>query len=178
MDVHKEYILKAQAGDSEAFIHLMQEMELPLYRMALLMVKQEADCADAIQETMLKAYKSIHSLREPEFFKTWLYRILINECNKILKKRSQAVTIEECPYPSANSMEYDKIDLHEAVDRLDENLRVVIVLHYFHDLPIHQIADVLDISAGAVKTRLHRARKTLLSWLSNNPEGEMNCGTL
>ena len=51
MSLHKEYVLKAQAGDSEAFIHLMQEMELPLYRMALLMVKQEADCADAIQET-------------------------------------------------------------------------------------------------------------------------------
>ncbi|EPY11330.1 RNA polymerase sigma factor [Paenibacillus alvei] len=178
MDIHTDYIRKAQAGDKEAFIYVMQELELPLYRMALLMLKQEADCADAIQETMLKAFQSLHALRESKYFKTWIYRILINECNKIVNKRNQTVVVEELFNASAASTDYDLIDLQEVVDRLEENLRIVIVLYYFQDLSVNEIAQVLGISSGAVKTRMHRARKLLLSWLSNNPERKMNCGTI
>ncbi|WP_233455201.1 sigma factor [Paenibacillus elgii] len=64
MDLKEDYVRKAQAGDSEAFIDLTKELELPLYRMALAIVKQEADCADVVQEAILKAYKSLHTLKD------------------------------------------------------------------------------------------------------------------
>lgn len=62
-------VVKAKAGDPEAFVQLMQEIELPLYRTARSIVNKEEDCADALQETMLKAFKNIHTLREPAFSK-------------------------------------------------------------------------------------------------------------
>ncbi|RUT43443.1 sigma-70 family RNA polymerase sigma factor [Paenibacillus anaericanus] len=132
-------------------MQLMQEIELPLYRTARSIVNKDEDCADTLQETMLKAFKSIHTLREPAFFKTWIFRILINECNKMVKQLKSPST----------SKDYEKIELWDAVQHLDENLRIVILLHYLQDMPISQISDILEISTVAVKTRLHRARKKL-----------------
>ncbi|WP_025691261.1 sigma factor [Paenibacillus zanthoxyli] len=72
----------AKQGDREAFIRLTRQIENGLYNTARAMVKKDEDIADALQETILKAYKSLDTLREPGFFKTWVYRILINECNR------------------------------------------------------------------------------------------------
>ena len=154
-------VVKAIAGDTEAFMQLMQELELPLYRTARSIVNKDEDCADALQETMLKAFKSIHTLREPAFFKTWIFRILINECNKMLKSSSRALPYGELPDVPSTSKDYEKIELWDAVQHLEENLRIVILLHYLQDMPISQISDILEISTVAVKTRLHRARKKL-----------------
>ncbi|MFD0712324.1 sigma-70 family RNA polymerase sigma factor [Paenibacillus sp. GCM10027626] len=156
---------------------LMKEFELHLYRMAWSMLRHDADCADAVQEAILKAYQSLHTLREPAFFKTWIFRILINECNKLLNKRTPSFAGAELQSSPSGLVEYENIDLRELVDHLEESLRIVIILHYFHDLPLVQIADVLGISNGAVKTRLHRGRKQLFSWLKNTPERTMRCGT-
>ncbi|WP_340003494.1 sigma-70 family RNA polymerase sigma factor [Paenibacillus sp. FSL K6-0276] len=154
-------VVKAKEGDPEAFMQLMQEIELPLYRTARSIVNKDEDCADALQETMLKALKSIHTLREPAFFKTWIFRILINECNKMVKSRSRSLPYGELPDVPSPSKDYEKIELWDAVQHLDENLRIVIILHYLQDMPISQISDILEISTVAVKTRLHRARKKL-----------------
>lgn len=176
MDLKVEDVLKAQAGDSEAFIDLVKQLELPLYRMALLIVKREADCADVVQEAILKAYKSLQTLKDPALFKTWIYRILINECNKLLKKRMLLMKDEELAGQPEAIMDYENIDLRELVDHLDEKHRAVIVLHYFQDLPLAEVAEILGISIAAVKTRLHRARKQLLSWLNHNSERRISCG--
>lgn len=166
-------VLNAQAGNREAFLSLMREMELPLYRTARSMVKHEEDCADALQETILHAFKSLHTLKEPAFFKTWMFRILINECNRILKRRSRTLSYGEFPNVPALSNEFEKVDLLDAVDRLDDNQRLVIVLHYFQDMPLSQVSEVLDISPEAVKTRLHRARKKLQDIFRPNCEMEL-----
>ncbi len=176
MDLKEADVLEAQAGDSEAFIFLVKQLELPLYRMALLIVKREADCADVVQEAILKAYKSLQTLKDPAHFKTWIYRILINECNKLLKKRMLLMKEEDLMCRSSTLMDYENIDLRELVDHLDENLRAVIVLHYFQDMPLAEVAEILGISIAAVKTRLHRARKLLLSWLNNSSERRISCG--
>ncbi|KAA8748129.1 RNA polymerase sigma factor [Paenibacillus sp. UASWS1643] len=154
-------VIKAKAGDPEAFVQLMLEMELPLYRTARSIVNNDEDCADALQETMLKAFKSIHTLREPAFFKTWIFRILINECNRMVKSSSRTLPYGELPEVTSTSKDYEKIELWDAVQHLEENLRTVILLHYLQDMPISQISDILEISKVAVKTRLHRARKKL-----------------
>lgn len=146
--------------------------------MAKSIVGKDEDVADALQETILKAYKSIHSLREPKFFKTWIFRILINECNTILSSRSRTVVCSELLASSSHSDDYDKVDLREAVDRLDEKQRIVVILHYFEDLPLRQVASVLDISESAVKMRLSRARDTLLKNFKIFREGKMNYGSV
>ncbi|MEK3749684.1 MULTISPECIES: RNA polymerase sigma factor [Paenibacillus] len=169
-------VVKAKAGDSEAFVQLMQEIELPLYRTARSIVNKEEDCADALQETMLKAFRSIHTLREPAFFKTWIFRILINECNKMIKNNSRALPYGELPEVPSISKDYEKIEIWDAVQHLEENLRIVIHLHYLQDMPISQISDILEISTVAVKTRLHRARKKLKHLSQFNQEMELRHG--
>lgn len=168
--MHIPNIIKAKAGDPEAFIQLIQEIELPLYRTARSIVNKDEDCADALQETMLKAFKSIHTLKEPAFFKTWIFRILINECNTMVKKNSRALPYGDLPDFPSTSKDYEKIEIWDAVQQLEENLRIVTLLHYLHDMPIRQISDILEISTVAVKTRLHRARKKLKHATQINPE--------
>lgn len=155
-------VAKAAAGDSDAFITLVKQLEKPLHHMAKSILHKDEDVADALQETILKAYKALPSLREPKFFKTWMFRILINECNNIIAKRPSAVVYEEVPPPIASGADdYGKVELREAVDRLDESQRIAVILHYFQDLPLRQVAQVLDISESAVKMRLLRAREAL-----------------
>ncbi|MGU3473708.1 sigma-70 family RNA polymerase sigma factor [Paenibacillus sp. D51F] len=170
--------VQATAGDRNAFISLVKHLENSLHHMAKSIVGKDEDVADALQETILKAYKSIHSLREPKFFKTWILRILINECNTILSGRSRTAVCSELLASSSNSDDYDKVDLREAVDRLDEKQRIVVILHYFEDLPLRQVASVLDISESAVKMRLSRARGTLLKNFKIFREGKMNYGSV
>lgn len=152
---------KAAAGDSDAFITLVKQLEKPLHHMAKSILHKDEDVADALQEAILKAYKALPSLREPKFFKTWMFRILINECNNIIAERSSAVAYEEVPPVASGADDYRKVDLREAVDRLDESQRIAVILHYFQDLPLRQVAQVLDISESAVKMRLLRARESL-----------------
>ncbi|MDR9854954.1 sigma-70 family RNA polymerase sigma factor [Paenibacillus sp. VCA1] len=163
IDVNESEVLRAQKGDKEAFISLIKRLELRMYNIARSIVKKEEDCADAMQETVLKAYRSLPTLQNPRFFNTWMCRILINECNTLLRKKSKTVSMAEPPQeavyvPQAADI---RMDLRDAVDRLEETQRTIVILYYFEDMTIQQIADMLEMSAGAVKTRLYRARMTL-----------------
>lgn len=159
-------VQKARNGDKAAFVQLCRGIEPEMYGMARSILGRDEDCADAMQEATLKAYRSIHGLRQPEYFRTWMLRILINECYKLQRKRANTVvtgdmiTALEC---SSSGAEYEKVELREAVERLETSLQTVIWLHYFQDMPIRQIADLLSISETAVKSRLYRARKSLLN---------------
>lgn len=163
-------VRRAQNGNKDAFIDLVKPLEVQMYNVAKSIVKNDEDCADAMQEAILKAYKSLSTLNTLSYFKTWLFRILINECNMIRRKRSHTITMAEPPNLQISSPEYDNIDVREAVYRLEEIPRTIIILHYFQDLPLQQIADILELSEGAVKTRLFRARQTLSQWLADSTE--------
>ncbi|ASA24146.1 RNA polymerase sigma factor [Paenibacillus donghaensis] len=156
---------QAQSGDKAAFIRLCRQIEPEMYGMARSMLHRDEDCADVMQEATLKAYRSIRSLRQPEYFKTWMLRIIINECRLLQRRQKNTVeageAVNQLPSPSS-SAEYEKIELREAVEQLDEKLRAVVALHYFQDMPIRQIAELLGITETAVKSRLYRARKTLM----------------
>ncbi|MEC0240788.1 sigma-70 family RNA polymerase sigma factor [Paenibacillus dokdonensis] len=166
----QSYVKKAQQGDRQAFVAAMRHVEGDLYSMARSILRSNEDCADAMQEAMLHAYKSLPSLREPAYFKTWLFRILINECNRIFSKQSRTLPIDPSVLEPSVNGGYDKIELREAVEHLDEPMRTVISLHYFRDMPIKEISSLLELSEGAVKTRLHRARKALVEALQYNGE--------
>uniref|UniRef100_UPI00406C44D4 sigma-70 family RNA polymerase sigma factor n=1 Tax=Paenibacillus sp. FSL L8-0436 TaxID=2954686 RepID=UPI00406C44D4 len=105
------------------------------------------------------------NLKQPKFFKTWVIRILINECNQLLRMRERTVVMAEIPEETNVSyLPFEasgNVDLQSSINRLDEPLRLAIVLFYYEDLSIKQIADVLSITEGAVRARLHRARRLL-----------------
>ncbi|MDQ0494528.1 DUF5643 domain-containing protein [Paenibacillus brasilensis] len=102
---------QARHGDRKAFVALMKHMESDMYGMARSILRSNEDCADAMQEAMLKAYKSLGELREPRYFKTWLLRILINECHLILRKQKRVVPVAEFIREPSTSGGYEKIDL-------------------------------------------------------------------
>lgn len=160
-------VKRAQEGNKDAFIALIKKIELRMYNIARSIVKKDEDCADAMQETILKAYKSLPTLKNPAFFNTWVCRILINECNTLLRKKSRIIAMAEPPEPVYTPKSPDdRMDLRDAVYRLEEAQRTIIILHYFQDLPIREIAEMLELSEGTVKTRLYRARMTLSRWLN------------
>ncbi|WP_375104368.1 sigma-70 family RNA polymerase sigma factor [Paenibacillus sp. RS8] len=158
-------IKKAQKGDHEAFTRLFRQLEPQLYRLAKTILLKDEDCADALQETTLKVYKGLANLKQPKFFKTWVIRILINECNQLLRMRERTIAVAEIPEEPVDSYVHfedsGNVDLQSFINQLDESLRLAIVLFYYDDLSIKQIADVLDISEGAVRARLQRARRLL-----------------
>jgi RNA polymerase sigma-70 factor (ECF subfamily) len=160
LDLEKT-IKRARSGDKESFVALVHHFEANLYRVAKAILKKDEDCADAIQETILKAYYSIHTLREPSFVKTWLIRILINECNQILRYKQKVIAMHDLHTSESAGPGSESVEIHEVVNRLEEDLRVVVTLYYFEDLAVKQIAELLGISEGTIKSRLYRARQAL-----------------
>jgi RNA polymerase sigma-70 factor (ECF subfamily) len=164
-------VKRAQKGNQEAFIFLIHQFEENLYRVAHAILKNEHDCADAIQEMILKAYQSIHTLKNPKFIKTWLVRILINQCNQLLKKKKKVVSFSELQEVASNIPDFERVELEEALSSLDPDLRLVVTLYYLEDIPLKEIAQLLEIPQGTIKSRLHRARNTLAKWLNTSKGG-------
>ncbi|WP_438494051.1 sigma-70 family RNA polymerase sigma factor [Paenibacillus sp. IHBB 3054] len=171
----EDQIRRAQAGDSEAFIQLVKGLERQMYSMAKSIVRNDEDSADVMQETVMKAYKALSGLKEPAFFNTWLFRILINECNMILRRRDRVVVMSEPPEHLLVSSSFgEDMDLRNAVSSLEEISRTIVILHYYQGVTLQEIAGLLELSESAVKTRLHRARKTLYESLAEPAERKMN----
>lgn len=163
-------IIKAKNGDNEAFLVLINENKLNIYRVARGILSNEHDIEDAIQNTIIKAYEKINTLKKNEFFRTWLVRILINECNEIIRRNKRVVSINESNHEERYNDCYENIDLTKAINSLSEELRVTTVLFYFEDMSIKDIASILNIPNGTVRSRLSRARKILREVIGEDAE--------
>ena len=128
-----------------------------MYRIAKAMLRDETNIEDAIQTTILKAYENIKKLKR-RIFQTWLIRILINECNNIIRAYKNVIVTEENDYNMSACDQYEDIDLCNAIQSLHEELRAVTVLYYYEDMHQESIAKLLEIPKGTVKSRLSRAR--------------------
>lgn len=146
--------------DKEEFTRAVLEYESTLYRVAKSMLGSEADCADAAQNALLRAWEKQHTLRDTAYFKTWLTRILINECRAMLRQRARFVPLEEEAAEGEIATERDS-GLYEAVMGLDVKYRVPFVLYYIEGFRTREIASMLKLPEGTVKTRLRRAREIL-----------------
>lgn len=156
----------AKRGDKEAYVRLMRENKASMYRVAKSILIIEEDVEDAVSETILKGYTGINKLRKEEYFKTWIIRILINECNLIYKKRKKEVFLEKAYIETLTEEENKKdFDLYEAVNLLDEDLRITTLLFYFEDMKYKDIAETLKVREGTVKSRLSRAKEKLYKLL-------------
>ncbi|CAM3985878.1 sigma-70 family RNA polymerase sigma factor [Cohnella lubricantis] len=159
----------ACSGDKEAFARLIRAVQPDLYHMARTLLNRDEDCADALQETILKAYRGLGNLREPAFFRTWLFRILIHECGQIRRKDKKVSLSDKLPALAADALQMQEdrdLDVRDAVERLREPLRTAVKLHYFADLPLADIAAMTGVSEGTLKSRLHRARRSLAKRLT------------
>lgn len=137
------------------------EAEGSLYHIAKSILGNDEDCADAMQNAILHAFEKLHTLRNETYFKTWLTRILINECNHIIRSKREQIPYEE--YYEARTMtpQEDVSEVFEAVMELEDNYRIPFVLFYVEGFSIKEICRILKLSQGTVKTRLYRSRKLL-----------------
>lgn len=150
---------------SQDFELLIKENLTSMYRVAKGILKIEEDVEDAIQTTILIAFNKINTLKDERYFKTWLIRILINECNKIYKKnKNNQKEISDELYTTQN---YENIDLYDAIKCLKEDLRVITILYYFDDMSYKDISTALNIAEGTVKSRLFRAKEALYEILKD-----------
>ena len=160
----------AQKGDNNAFIRIVKEYEKTMYRIARAILKSDGQCADAIQETIMKAFQSIKSLREPAYFKTWLTRILVNECTNILRVESKVIPMEVLEERPTRIDEYERLEIQDAIEYLEDELKILITLFYYEDIPLKEISILLNMPEGTVKSRLHRARIKLAESLGIHNE--------
>lgn len=155
----KHLVKKAMQKDPDAFTALMQLHVKDLYKTALAILLNDEDAADAIQDTILICWEKLNTLQKPQYFKTWMTKILINDCCKIKKAAKHTATLEEYEEPAVYD-EYN-LELKEALSSLEEKYRLVMTLFYSEGYPINEIAKILNIPKSTVQTRLQRARKKL-----------------
>lgn len=161
-------IKKAQNGDKEAFISIINEHLQMMYKVAKTRLSSEEDIGDAIQETILSAYKSICVFKNTSYFKTWLIKILINKCNDIIYKNKKIIYVEDYYESIENEDSLDDKDsieenivFNETLDSLDESYKTVIVLYYVSGFNTREISEILKEKEGTIKSRLSRARQKL-----------------
>lgn len=151
--------------NKEEFSQKVLALEDMLFHISYGVLQNEQDCEDAVQEAILKAYASKDKLKQPLYFKTWLVRILINECYTLLRKRrrecslEEAITEDKAAVSSFVKEEY--LDLYESMRKLEERDRICVQLFYMEGYSVREIARVFCIPEGTVKSRLNRARTQL-----------------
>lgn len=156
-----DLVQRAKNKDADAFTELIQRQMQGMYKTAWAMLENEADVADAIQETILACYEKIGQLKSDNYFRTWLMRILINKCKDFLRKRSRVQLSEEPVEIAVTEEAYENAEWKEVLRGLDEKYRVVVLLHYIEGLSAAEIGKILHLSDSAVRSRLSRARKQL-----------------
>lgn len=172
-----ELVSKAIKGNKECLEELLVLHGDQLYRTAYLYVRNREDALDVVQETSYKAFLSIGQLKNEKFFLTWLTKILINCSYDVLKKGKKELRLSNMIELTSDDREKreENLDLLEAINRLNEKHKNAIILFYFQDLPISEIAKVMKIPENTVKTFLSRGKDRLKKLLGGmNYNGEKN----
>jgi RNA polymerase sigma-70 factor (ECF subfamily) len=166
-----ELVRLAQQGDTEAYAALVALHERFVYNLALRSLGNSEDAADAAQDAFIRAWTGLPAFRGESQFRTWLYRIVLNLCinrSPRLRRELDALTNDELPElptrdPVAPGVEQRELFalVHQEVERLPDQYRLLISLRYQHDLPYEDIASLLDLPLGTVKTGLFRAKVRL-----------------
>jgi len=167
-----EEIKKAKKGDKVAFESIIMENIDYLYRIAYTTLRNENNVEDAIQNTILKSFEKIHTLRKEEYFKTWITKILMNECKNLIRKEKKIIYLEEIERTEDIYVQEKevKLDIKEVLKHLSNEYREVINYYYIQEKKINEISKILKVPQGTVKSRLSRARKIMADMLKYNIE--------
>lgn len=150
----------------ERFVELLAGCERTLYCVSRSILRSDADCADAVQEAIARAWAARATFRDEAKFRAWMTRILINECHNLQRKRRRISLVAE-PEVRGQTPGPDTQPLHEALAALDEGLRLTVTLHYLEGFGVEEIAAMQKIPSGTVKWRLSKARKLLRELLTD-----------
>ena len=153
-----------QDMNRQEFTRRVLALEGRLHRISYGMLRNPQDQQDAVQEAVLRAWTHLSTLRQERYFETWLTHILINECYNLLSARrivSPLDAVQEIPAPPEGANR----ELHDALFGLEEKLRLPLMLHYMEGYRVREIAAILDLPEGTVKTRLARAKRELKQYL-------------
>ncbi|MFJ7954617.1 RNA polymerase sigma factor [Lysinibacillus sp. NPDC096418] len=157
----KTLVKKAKKGDGEAFVSLVKQYEDVLYRTASRLLNNDEDVADAMQDAIILAYEKLHTLKNDEYFNTWICKILINKCNSLLNKNKNALGINEHLLFEKGNDEFQKIELEDALNSLNEAYKLALILYYIVGLNVKEISEFLKEPEGTIKSRLSRAKSIL-----------------
>jgi RNA polymerase sigma-70 factor (ECF subfamily) len=159
----RELVERARGGDHDAFAELARAAVLRLDQAARLIVRDPELARDAVQEGLIRAWRELPKLRDPDRFDAWLYRLTVNSCIDLTRRRRRRlieVELTSIHVPGTSDgagARADRDQIDQVLRRLDEHGRAIVVLHYFVGLPLTDVAEALGIPLGTVKSRLHRA---------------------
>lgn len=145
----------------EQFTAEVLKAEKSLYHIAGSILKNDEDCADAMQNAILQAWQKLHTLKKDAFFRTWITRILINESCQILRSRKRQVSYEDYMDSKRTEDQSRYSELYLTIQELPDHYRIPFVLHYVEGYSLKETGSILKLTESAVKVRLHRARKLL-----------------
>ena len=154
-------VKKAQRGDGEAFIQLIQQYELILYRTAKRLGLKDEDIADLLQETVMIAFEKIATLKKGQYFNTWICRILLNNSYRFMKKNKPLAAMDETVLNNLSHQDFLSLELDDALNSLDDNHRIALTLYYVNSFTTKEISEFLHESEGTIKSRISRAKKQL-----------------
>lgn len=150
-------------GDPAAFEELVRRHEQRIYNLSLRMLGRPEDARDATQETFMAALRKLPTFRGDSALSTWLHRVAVNSCYDILRRRKRRAeeSMPEEPGPAPGDVaesSSEAVDVQRALSEVPEEFRAVLILHDVQDLPYEEIADIIGVPVGTVKSRLHRGR--------------------
>ena len=154
----------------EEFAQVVLDSTDSLYRISKSILKNDTDCEDAVQEAITIAFEKLYTLRKNCYAKTWLVRIVMNECYKIARRKEreyateQSDMLEKQEKSESTGLKLEQSDVYQALLTLEERQRVVLVLFYVEEYSLKEIARITNVPVGTVKSRLNRGRKQLRKW--------------
>ena len=161
----EELVERAQKNDEQAFNELILRVQKEMYLIAKSKLKDEEDIADAIQETILACYKNLKKLRDNKLFKTWLIRILINECNDIHRKRKMnpiSYDENECEnYIKSEEETFENMGFDVLIRDLKEDEKMILTLYYCSGYSTKDIGKILKMKESTVRSKMFRAKEKL-----------------
>ena len=170
--MYEQLVVKAKAGETRTFTELVHCIENDLYKIAKTRLNDDDDINDAIQETIIIAYKKLKKLKDNSKFKTWIIKILINQCNLIYKKRKKQNSIYE-KIQSNSVLNIDDNSIHNIdsmfdfellIDKLDYDERLIITLFYNSQYSCNEISEILNMNINTVKSKLKRSKDKIKSY--------------
>lgn len=171
------YIAEVLGGNSESFAPLVEKYKQLAFSLSLKITKNREDAEEVAQDAFIKAYRSLESFKGGATFKTWFFRIVYTTAiSRVRTKPKNLVSFEDHKVSDKELMDTENavgqltaeersFHLHKAMDQLDPNERAILNLFYFEDLPVEEIAEIVDLTVSNVKVKLFRSRKKLFEKL-------------
>jgi RNA polymerase sigma-70 factor (ECF subfamily) len=183
--MQRELVEQAMGGDIDAYSELVRTSHRRLFGIASLILRDADLAQDAVQDALLLAWRHVRSLRDPDAWDAWLRRLTVRACYKAAKSHSRRKLVElhltrdigSAGVPDSSSGVADREWLGRELDRLDLDQRIVLVLHYYLDLPVSEVAEIVGIPYGTAASRLHRGLEAMRASMHTEPPTDTALGT-